>query len=57
MDSWDYSSYWDWYILLNDENGLVLIVILRCKDWFHLDLDPLVVYKVIRCDTILDVWS
>lgn len=57
MDSWDYSSYWDWYILLNDEDELDLIVNLSCKDWFHLDLDPLVVYKVIRCDTILDVWS
>lgn len=46
-----------WCQLLSDEEELVLIVIPSCKDQFHLDLDPRVAYKVIRCDTILGVWS
>lgn len=46
-----------WSQLLEDEEDLVLIVIPSCKDRFHLKLDPRFAYKVIRCDTVLGVWS
>lgn len=46
-----------WLQLLKDEEDLVLIVVPSCKDRFHLELDPRIAYKVIRCDTILGVWS
>lgn len=46
-----------WQQLLQKEKELTLIVVPSCKDRFRLELDPRIAYKVIRCDTILGVWS